>query len=216
MFIRLLFASALLAASGIACSEDAAIPAITNSIACKQTSESVVVIFGYNRHPTYFGVLTPQDEFVYLRYLPRKIDVLGKRYKHEPLVIPLRNLEGYVVTGNDLVRKRVFATPGKYVLRFEDANRIAHDDIFRLSCEIVISDQTSSTGSTGVGSACTATDGIGSFVSTKMPSKSLVGCFATNGCGVERCCNANRIGGPCYCSMCCVAKPPPIFQNGVK
>ncbi|HET7161482.1 MAG TPA: hypothetical protein VFI32_02250 [Rhodanobacteraceae bacterium] len=109
---------------------------------CKIESGSIIVSFGATKHPTYFGIETPDDRFVYIRYPPKKIDVLGDDYYKREVSLSLRDLSGFVINNGTKSPARVFDVNGKYRLIFQDANTAYGVDLHELSCAVRISDAT--------------------------------------------------------------------------
>lgn len=110
----------------------------SSGFSCSKLDGKVVIKFGMTRRPTFFGIRTPDDQFVYVRYSPRDVDVLGKKYQAEPIVLDIRNLRGVKFKNDKAQAVLVFSLPGKYILRFQDATRAEYEDLFALSCTIDI------------------------------------------------------------------------------
>lgn len=98
-------AAGLMAASTLAKPRDSAL-----DIACEVHGNHVVVDFKGLRHPTYFGIRTPDDRFVYLRYPPEAIDVLGEAYRKDRLELDIQTLTGYALHDGRKRPVRVFST----------------------------------------------------------------------------------------------------------
>lgn len=184
-----------------------------HELSCHTTDGKVVINFGSTRHPTYFGVQTPQDEFVYLRYPPRNIDVLGDEYRQDTFRLDVPTLQGVKLSAGIAAKVKVFATPGKYVLRFQDANRLEYEDLFELSCTVMLdSNELSSQASHNSLKSQTNCVADESSIITPIADTSgefkPVGCNHSSGCGSRPCCNRSSSGGPCVCSLCCIARPP--------
>lgn len=107
-------------------------------VSCDTRNGRVVVDFGMTKHPTFFAIETPKGEFLYLRYAPGNIDTLGKRYLQNPLELELSRLQGFAGRDDKATPRKVFSAPGKYVLRFQDANTMAGIGLHKLSCEVWI------------------------------------------------------------------------------
>ncbi|MFC3550833.1 hypothetical protein ACFOLC_07355 [Lysobacter cavernae] len=116
-------------------------PLRNHGISCHESEGNIVIDFGSTRHPTYVGVQTPRDQFIYLRYPPRGIDVLGDEYRRDTLKLDTSTLRGMKIDGESVTQVKVFDAPGKYTLRFQDANRAEHEDLFALSCTVILSSE---------------------------------------------------------------------------
>lgn len=201
-----IFSFLLLLCANVWCSEQRSTDgAGLNVLQCMQSGDDVVIDFGSTRHPTHFGVQTPNDQFVYLRYPPRGVDVLGERYRAPRLRLDTNNLTGVIFVNEKPTTVKVFETPGRYTLRFRDATRLAFEDHFVLSCEITIGGDTRS-GDTSNAAALGASYAI-LTVANVSEVQYAPSCMYTDGCG-SRCCAFDINPGFCYCNSCCVARPP--------
>lgn len=111
---------------------------VTEAVACVVRQGSVLVSFGATKRPTYFGVLTPNDHFIYLRYPPRGIDVLGEQYLEDPIELDVSGLTGVRILDDELLPARVFPGPGNYQLHFQDANTALGIDLHQAQCTVTV------------------------------------------------------------------------------
>ncbi len=152
---------------------------------------SIVVKFGALKHPTYFGVQTPTDDFVYLRYLPRGIDILGKKYEGDPINLDIATLQGVTLINDRALPTKVFNTPGEYTLRFQDANHAAYETLHSLSCSVTIGSARTASNQVATTKTCNNSTTItsSSIAASSMLAR-RVGCNYTGGCATGwPCCN---------------------------
>lgn len=196
----------LIALSGELTSSDPQAAANTlGQIECSKSNGKVIVDFGITRHPTHFGIETPEG-FRYIRYSPRGVDVLGDRYKKEILELPLQTATGVMFVDQQPVSARIFSKPGKYTLRFKDANWVAADGAFTLSCDLAIDADDLAAGKIPPSKIPSAQNSALSSITPIIATKAST-CGYHPGC--PYCCESGINPSFCTCSICCVAEPPP-------
>ena len=177
---------------------------------CKVAPNSVIVSFGATKHPTYFGIETPDDRFVYIRYPPKQIDVLGGDYFKREIELSLRDLSGFVINNGEKSPARVFGKNGKYQLIFQDANTAYGVDLHELSCSIRVSGMTAKiepVTSQKPATSCQSLEGVSmSGKRGLIKSKFEAGCNYVGQCGVWPCCTQRFPGQPCFCNSCYIAR----------
>jgi len=181
---------------------------------CQVAPDRVIVKLGATKHPTYFAIETPDDRFVYIRYPPEQIDVLGKNYFESEMDLPIGSLSGYVMVNGEKSPARVFATSGEYRLIFQDANTAFGMDLHKLACTVHVKNLTGTLErSAPQRLSCTrravSLESSSIAMANVAPQNLDVGCNYVGGCGVWPCCHQNFPGQPCYCSSCCIARPLP-------
>lgn len=198
----MLFVVVLLVTAGVACAGESDSTDASPGISCARIRDAIVIRFGLTKPPTFFGVETPAEEFIYLRYPPKQIDYVGDAYYKDPLILDLQSTMGTIVQGDAASEARVFTAPGAYALRFQDANHVAGESLHVLNCEVEIEP-----GTIGISQAeCGKARRIAGNTYD-------VGCNFTTGCsGGRSCCTKSSPHGECYCDNCCLASPPPVAQ----
>src|SRR3546814_1179704 len=67
---------------------------ILNRVSCEVSGNAVIVAFGMSKHPTNFGITTPEDSFLHVVTPAKGIDHLGASYRAAELSLGIRETTG--------------------------------------------------------------------------------------------------------------------------
>lgn len=177
-------------------------------ISCNVQDGRLVLDFGMSKHPTYVGVVTPDDRFVYLRYAPLDIDLLGPAYGQNPVILDPSRQKGVVIAEGRKLTTDVFHLPGTYQLHFRDSTTVEGSTLHRLTCSVDIGRSGNALAAKQVVIDDKAFGCGQDKTNITAMETSMAGCRATPLCGFYPCCTQYFPGQPCFCDYCCVANPP--------
>lgn len=108
-----------------------AVPEPAAFVDCRVNGPRVEVTLGAAPPSGYVAVLTPTRETLRLVDAEKSLDLLGQRYRRQPLILSVPNELGATRDGR---QRRIFTVPGEYVIVFHEVE----NDEMESACRVHI------------------------------------------------------------------------------